>query len=597
MNLNYIIILLCLLLLAFMLFKEFSRVKKVRLVFRILASILVVIALAFLWFPLKYKSSQTIKQNELILITEGASLDSLKAVKAVFYTSDSAVLKEFKSNRVKFLPSLTYHLAANKNINSIKIFGDGLSANDLENLKNYQVNYQKSALPNGFQSCNWPIEIYSGEDLVVQGTYQNNTSKKVKLVLKGLGTNLDSVTIEPEKTAEFNLKIAPKQIGKSVYQLLSLNGKDTLQQENIAFKILEKQALKFLILASTPAFEYKFLKNWLFENGYAVVFRSQISKNIYSFDYLNTPKVEIKQITTQNLKDFDVLIADDEALASLNTSEIGVIQNQVSVKGLGLLIRTLEAKSISNFSKGFAFGAYNNLKIEQLKLKSLKDSFVFSPLQSNQEFYLKENATLKTLVIDDSKHILIGKKINGNGQVVLNTVSSTFQWILNGKTNDYSKFWSGLINQTVKPKEKPYQLAISPIFATQGSILTINLSQSESRIPQLYIAETNLKPLQNKVLPYQWQAQYLPHHSGWHQLLINQKDSVDFYVNKPDAWHSIKQLSKIVTTTNFVKAQKQNDISDKLISNQVENEISKWWFLILFLMSAGYLWYEERMAS
>lgn len=597
MNLNYIVILLCLLILAFMLYKEFSRAKKVRLVFRILASILVVFALAFLWFPLKYKSSQAIKQNELILFTEGVNLDSLKAEKAIFYTSDSAVLKEFKSNRIKFLPSLTYHLAAHKNINSIKIFGDGLSADDLENLKSYQVNYQKSAFPNGFQSCNWPTEIYSGEDLVVQGTYQNSASKKVKLVLKGLGTNLDSVTIEPEKTAEFNLKIAPKQIGKSVYQLLSINGKDTLQQENIAFKVLEKQALKFLILASTPSFEYKFLKNWLYENGYAVVFRSQISKDIYSFDYLNTPKVEIKQITTQNLKDFDVLIADDGALANLNTSEIGVIQNQVSINGLGLLIRTLEAKSLSKFSKGFAFAEFKNQKIEQLKLKSQKESFVFSPLQTKQEFYLRENSTLKTLINDDSKHILVGKKINGNGQVVLNTVLSTFQWILNGKTNDYSKFWSGLISQTVKPKEKPYQLAISPIFAAQGSLLTLNLSQNENRIPQLNIGETNLKPLQNKVLPYQWQTQYFPNHSGWNQLVINQKDSVDFYVNKPDAWHSIKQLSKIKATANFVKAQKQNELSDKLISNQEEKEISKWWFLLLFLVGAGYLWYEERMAN
>ena len=597
MNLNYIISFLCICLLAFMLYKEFIRVKKVRLVFRILASVLAVLAMVFLWFPLKYTSTQAIKQNELVLITDGANSDSIKKEKAVLYTTDSSVLTEFKSLKINFLPSLTYHLAAQKSINSIKILGYGLSDIEIKKLKSYSLSFLKPTLPNGLQICNWSNEIFSGEDLIVEGTYKNATSKKIKLVLKGLGTHLDSVTIEPNISQKFNLKAKPKQSGKSVYQLLAVNGKDTLQNENLAFKVQDKHPLRFLILAATPDFEYKFLKNWLFEKSYAVVFRSQISKNIYSLDYLNTPKIELKQITSQNLKAFDVLIADDAALASLSNSEIASIQNQISDNGLGLVIRSTDGKSLSRFSSDFVYSELLNKKSDAVNLKLSKDNFVFSPLQTELDFYVKENTYLQTLITDESKHVLVVKKLSGGGKIILSKVSSTFQWMLKGKTNDYSKFWSGLLSEVAKPKEKKFEATIYPILASQGDLITINLSQNGNQTPQLDIDKVNLKPLQNKVLSNLFQASYFPKRDGWHSLNINKNDSSDFYVYKPKAWQVIKQINKVNNTAAFVDFQNQKRYSDKPISKQEEKEFSKWWFLILFLASAGYLWFEERMVN
>jgi len=597
MNLNYIISFLCICLLAFMLYKEFARVKKVRLVFRIFASVLAVLAMVFLWFPLKYTSIQAIKQNELVLITEGAELDSIKKEKAILYTTDSSILAEFKSSKINFLPSLTYHLATQKEVNSIKILGYGLPDIELEKLKSYSLSYQKLTLPNGLQTCNWPNEIFSGEDLIVEGTYQNATSKKIKLVLKGLGTHLDSVTIEPNISQKFRFETKPKQLGKSVYQLLAVNGKDTLQNENLAFKVLAKIPLRFLILAATPDFEYKFLKNWLFEKSYAIVFRSQISKNIYSFAYLNVPKIELNQITSQNLKAFDVLIADDAALASLSNPEIANIQNQISNNDLGLVIRSSDGKSLSKLSSSFVFNELPNQKSDAVNLKLSKDNFVFSPLQTKQDFYVKENAALQTLITDESKHALVVKKLSGSGKIILSKVSSTFQWMLKGKKNDYSKFWSGLLSKAAKPKEKKFEATIYPIFASQRDLITINLSQKGNQIPQLNIDKVNLKPLQNKVISNLFQAPYFSKRAGWQSLIINKKDSSDFYVYKSNAWRVFKQTTKAKVTAAFVKAQKQKEFFDKPILNQEEKEVSKWWFLILFLISVGYLWYEERMVN
>ena len=80
MNLNYIIFFLSFCLLAFMLYKEFVRVKKVRLVFRILASVLGVLAMVFLWFPLKYTSTQAIKENQTLASADKSALQNAKGI-------------------------------------------------------------------------------------------------------------------------------------------------------------------------------------------------------------------------------------------------------------------------------------------------------------------------------------------------------------------------------------------------------------------------------------------------------------------------------------------------------------------------------------
>jgi hypothetical protein len=61
---------------------------------------------------------------------------------------------------------------------------------------------------------------------------------------------------------------------------------------------VESQAtLKVLILSSSPDFENKFLKNWLFENQYVCAVRSAISKNKFSTEFLNSTKINLDQIT------------------------------------------------------------------------------------------------------------------------------------------------------------------------------------------------------------------------------------------------------------------------------------------------------------
>src|SRR3954463_7619257 len=79
MEWNHAIIAMSLLLLCFLLWKEVTRAKKSRLVWRIIASVLAIVSLACIALHVSIKSTKTISNvNEAILLTEGYDKDSVQ---------------------------------------------------------------------------------------------------------------------------------------------------------------------------------------------------------------------------------------------------------------------------------------------------------------------------------------------------------------------------------------------------------------------------------------------------------------------------------------------------------------------------------------
>src|SRR3954471_15962408 len=76
---NYIVIAMSFLLCCFLLWKEITRAKKSRLVWRIMASVLAVICLACVALPVSIKLTKTVSAvNEAILLAEGYDKDSVQ---------------------------------------------------------------------------------------------------------------------------------------------------------------------------------------------------------------------------------------------------------------------------------------------------------------------------------------------------------------------------------------------------------------------------------------------------------------------------------------------------------------------------------------
>lgn len=591
MEFKYIAVCICLILGGFLLLKEWRRTNKSRLVWRLLASSIATLCFALFLFPISYQVAGPERPHELNLLSTGVSKDTVKNIKGRLFTTDALLRQSMRIPKQGLIADLPYFLKSQPDINHLNIYGYGLAADELTALKGYQLSFHPAASPNGLISASWNSRLKSSETLSVQGIYHQEGVLPVKLLLQGLGTNLDSLLIKTTGENEFSLKGKPKQAGKAVYHLIALQGKDTLSKEPVPIEVQPAVPLKILLLAAHPDFEYKFLKNWLFEKQYPVIFRSRISKDKYSTDFLNTEKTNVNRVNAALLNKIDLLILDEEEMEALSGAEIASIRTAVG-SGLGLLLRITGMKATSAMSRGF--GRYESPDLKNKALTIQLPERVFSPLPFEQAIFLKTAEDDQPLLTEKSGKVLANSKINGAGKLTATVVPATYHWLLNGRTEDYSDFWSMLLTRTARKAEETERWSITPASPWLRQKVDITVDQDlQHKAPAVILNGNRLSALQNIELPFQWQLSTWATEPGWNLVNLNGK-TVSFYVYNEEDWQQRRNVARLKATTAFVKAQKS--INKPVETNVLsKKQLSLWWIFFPFLLAVTFLWYETKM--
>ena len=593
---KWVALFLSILLLAFLLSKEVKRLNRNWLILRLITTIITVGSLFFLIYPLKYEVSQAVKKEEFTLLTKGVNLDSISKNKEQLYTIDSGIYQAISKNKVKFLPDLSYYLSVHPEIKTINLYGEGLEKQDLNNLSAYKINYKPIENISGIQNCNWQKTITNTDDLIIQGIYKNESNQLVKLVLCGLGIKLDSVNINPNEVADFSLKAKTNQIGYFTYHLCAIQNKDTLQYESIPFEVIEKQPIKVLILASSPDFEYKFLKNWLYQNNYSLAVRTRISKEKFSSDFLNLAATNLNNLNKNLLQKFDLTIADDAELASLGSKEKYALNFQID-NGLGLLIRMAEEKPTSIYADEFSV---NNISIKQqqgFSFKMINDADKTTPLIIENPVQLNSKAIHQPLVLDDKGKIYVDSKIYGAGKVAFTTIPNSYQWFIKGNQKDYAKYWSAIINNTIKKRDLKDEISSKNKFLKiYGQTTLLFKGNDKNRLPKIRVENIAIAPIQSQNFSNEWAGTFWPIKSGWNKVTINGLRK-QLYIFERNSWQAATQLEKINNTLNFIKNNQIDSLKSKIILKKQIKEVSKWFFFMLFLLSCGFLWFEAKTSD
>jgi hypothetical protein len=589
---NYFVIAAVVALMLFLIYKEFRRANRARLVLRLLAVFCAVAALPFLYFPIKYHTSKNKEKGELHLLTAGADVTALKG--DVYYTTDSSVLVTSRLRNLSYIPDLAYYLQRHEDVQRISIYGYGVEPEDLKILKNYNSEFHAATMPAGIVSCTWPRELKQTELLQVEGRYHNTTGKKLKIILEGLGTKFDSVTIAANATQLFLLKTQPRQLGRAVYQLTVLSGEDTLQKEQIPFLVNPSPKIKLLVLSSFPDFEYKFLKNWLFEHQYQVVFRTRVSKDKFSTDQLNTPGFSAENINAGLLAKFDGVIADDEELAAMDPAAAAGLRSAIN-QGLGLLVRMNDVKTLSPPAR-------------QFKLYSAADSTAkfFTPVINGQvsklkqlpagsDLFVRPDATAQVLVKDQNGKVLVSRELMGNGKITGTVIAATYHWILNGDRADYSAFWSAVISNTIRKEEKSSSWRTIPAFPVKGEETQFVYQSATAALPNISIAGQPLVALKNSTIPTELKSIFWPQQVGWNEIKISGNPVEYLFVSVRNEWKELKQYQTLMENKAYFKKQEAEKENDQLLTEILEKQVSKWWFFALFLLSAAFLWFETKL--
>jgi hypothetical protein len=574
MEFKYLIIACCFAFTIFLVFKEFTRSDKSRVAWRIIASILLMISFALLIIPITYTIDKEEPINELNLLTEGTTPVVASSLKARSFTLDSGM------QHANLLPDLAYHLKAHPNVKKINVYGYGLSDHDLHQLKDYDISFHPAATPAGVITANWAKKLSSSTRLRVQGTYHNPSSKPVALKLYGMGMVLDSLVIQAQTKVNFTFSTQPKQTGKAIFKLIALQANDTLSVEPVPFEVVDKQPTKVLILASFPDFEYKFLKQWLYEHKYPVVFRSRISKDRYSTDFLNTQSVNVNQLSQTLLKGIDLLIVDEDELA-LNKE---LIYNAVN-NGMGLLIRSAKLNTYESPSPTASV----------VSIKSA-DNIKFNNLPFQQTLFLKTNSSEQPLITDGAGKVLVTSKLVGMGKILFTTLAATYQWQLAGNQADYTRFWSLIFNKALRKETAKQSFEIAQTWPTVNEKLSLNVAVSDEKVPSVAIDSVRLSLRQNMELPFIWDANFWPTRPGWSTLSID-KNITQLYTYRESEWETAKNFEKLRHTANFAAKQTKKEFATDKISYSSTEQVNKWWFLFTFGVAITFLWYEQRFLA
>jgi hypothetical protein len=596
MNNSYIIIS-ALILLGFILFKEIRRKNKANLFLRIAAGCLAVIALIFIAIPITYQKKADFKEeNAAALITEGFQKDSLEKFKNIAaFTTNPNIAKDFKS--VKLIPDLESFLAMNQQYSKFHVLGYGLHAQELEMMENKELLFHLSQLPSGVQTVHWNKSLYSGEQLTLSGNFQNPANNSVKLILSGMGTNLDSVIIPGGRSENFQLKTIPKHLDKAVYALIGIAEKDTILNEKVPVFVQTRNPIKVLILSSSPGFENKFLKNWLFENDYPIAVRSAISKNKYSTEFLNNSRINLDRISSSVLENFDLLISDTEELSALSQTENQSIQNQIR-NGMGLI---LIADSIKK-APGFLNGLFETRAIVRSKEKILSmnwDDYKAKKMNSGSSalFRILPKDGNMALVRDDQANILVSSQLFGKGRILLSGINDTYTWILGNDFKSYSEYWSKLLGDNAKNKEINALMSLKNHLPILNQETTINIETNKDSIPVVRSEAEFLKFKQDPVLGFQWAAPFWPKKTGWNLLEFgNFPDLIQtwFYVFNKNDWAIVNATEKIKNNRKMSEESFSESIEQNSSVMYYPEAVPPTYFYILFLLSCTYLWLEAK---
>ncbi|MBC7650617.1 MAG: hypothetical protein H7101_02585 [Deinococcales bacterium] len=579
---QYSYIILSIVLLAFLIWKEVKRPLQLRLWWRLIASTITVICLACLATDITYKKKQSLNtfKRKLVMLTDGYSKDSL----ARFYTQhqqlvDTILLSNLSENKLQ-------------NFNVVNVMGNGFDEADLQLLNNYPITFHPSKKPTGIVFINWQQTLTIGENFVVQGTYNNDTKTLSTIYLNAFGNNVDSVSIKPFTQQLFQLQTVPKYNNKGVYSIFVVANKDTLENNPLPFQVQPTIPLKILLLASSPNFENKFLKNWLYENNYAVATRTSVTKGKYEQSFSNIKTISLNNLSATALQQFDVVIADATELSVIAKNELAVIKNQIVQNGLGLIVRVDSNNNNTPFYlKPFPFTPTIN---QEKKIIQINYGNNTTAIQIDEIHYIKPQPNTQVLVKNSTQNSLASLSLFGTGKIVATTLNNTYTLQLQNKQNYYTQLWTMLLKKATKKASPEDIWSIHPNMSYINQKTALSLETS-AEIAFGIVGSTKIYLQQNELLPFKWSGTYWPNKAGWHTIISANNTTYNWYVFNNTHWQNVAATQKINTTKRYAMQHPITTTNTTKLSQSITIIIPKIVFFLFFLLAACYLWLERKL--
>ena len=540
---------------------------------------------------------------EALLLTEGYAPDTLRQLLRQLGAGTPVwtygpVEKPAKARPLASLLTLAEQRPA---LRRLHVLGNGLAAADLPLLGPLAVRQHPGAPAIGFKTAYWPTQLPLGEVLRVTGEVaQPPGTATAWVVLRAAGAGRDSVLLPAGGAGPFQLRYQPKTAGLATYELLLRRAGQPPLTEPVPLEITTPALPAVLLLAATPSFEFKFLKNYLAEAHYPVALRTSVSRGLVQTDFVNQPRLNLDRLTPALLARYAVVVADAATLAALTGAETQTLQTAIRTGRLGLVTLAEAAALPRNAPARAAFGVLPrpaNPTAQPALTWPDAPGEARAPLPAQ----LRPQPQLRPLVMGPQQAIAAASRRVGLGAVVVSTVPETFRWGLQGHAAVYASFWNRLLTAARPPAPAEATWHAGSRWPRPGRPLALHLAtgifpaEPPTVAPLASGPAVRLALRQDSRLPEWSTARFWPGATGWQQLSGPGRTRYAFYVYPPTAWQGperqARQQAAAAQQSTVMSAPQGPDTTPETTSEP-------WpagWFFGLFLLAAGYLWLEEKL--
>ncbi len=592
------------LILVYLVRLELRRPNQRQLLLRLLAVGMATLSLAMLCLAPMYRTA--VQAGHAFLLTSGfdakqvqRAADSIHPARV--FALPRAIGRDTLAN-LELLPNVAMLLRRYPHIRHVHIFGDGLRPDELESIASLQVSLHLAPLPDGPIAATYPHRIVFGEPFQVQGTWHTTRRDSLWLYLALHGERCDSLLLVGEGQLPFALNALPKQTGTWLYTLCALRAvRDTAFVGTVPIHVVAPQPVRVLILESAPNFETRTLKQWASITGNALAIRSMVSREKFFTEFLNTTPFALERLTASILEKVDVVITDVETVLRLSASEQAALRQAVAA-GLGLLIALSDAPAKGLREHDFFLGFFTAVpesneerfvRPQGFSLRqSLGTALPIAPIRLRHRF------GAEVLVQDEAGRALVLAAARGLGKVAVSIVQETFRWALEGRRELYADYWSQTLKRLARPNleadlwahsvmptmDLPCQLTLRTLSAAPLAIV-----KSPSGVCDTLFFR------QHPIEPTRWESTFWSCEPGWHQVWrMDTADSASaaFYVHASHEWTALRRALMQRATQAFAHLHPHDSVHASVV--QTYEPVSPWWFFMLFVVAAAYLWAERK---
>jgi hypothetical protein len=183
----------------------------------------------------------------------------------------------------------------------------------------------------------------------------------------------------------------------------------------------------------------------------------------------------------------------------------------------------------------------------------------------------------------------------------LSLLPDTYRWALEGKNAVYQLYWASLLRQLAKPQlaSQAWTLPSIPFVHQPADVQLLDFSAPADSMPTAQVTFTSLtSPIttyfrQEPSFSPQFTTTYWPDSVGWHAVGTSGGQSYSFYTFEANAWKSWQQTNILEQTQRWLQAHPMREPSP--LVSYTRTEIPVVYFFLLFLLSSGFLWLEEKL--